>query len=52
MARDRIPDCRLATIDGAGHQVHANRPEEFLGYVERFLSAPGQSHCAERVGHF
>jgi 3-oxoadipate enol-lactonase len=40
---DRIPDCRLTTID-AGHMVHDERPDDFLREVRDFLSpapAPG-----------
>ncbi|MET7937366.1 alpha/beta hydrolase [Streptomyces sp. NPDC005322] len=35
---ERIPDCRLVTID-AGHLVHERCPEEFLTAVEVFLAA-------------
>ncbi|MEU8828374.1 alpha/beta hydrolase [Streptomyces sp. NPDC048636] len=33
---ERIPDCRLVTID-AGHLVHQRCPDEFLAAVEAFL---------------
>ncbi|MCW8376497.1 alpha/beta fold hydrolase [Streptomyces justiciae] len=33
-----IPDARFVTVDGAGHLVHENRPEEFLAAVEPFLA--------------
>ncbi|MFI0779906.1 alpha/beta fold hydrolase [Streptomyces sp. NPDC021212] len=33
---DRIPDCRLVTID-AGHLVHQTRPAEFLAAIGGFL---------------
>jgi esterase len=32
-----MPDCRLVTIDGAGHDIHGSRPEEFLEPVLLFL---------------
>jgi pimeloyl-ACP methyl ester carboxylesterase len=32
-----IPDCRLITIEGAGHNVHTTRPKEFLAAVRPFL---------------
>jgi pimeloyl-ACP methyl ester carboxylesterase len=35
----RVPDGRLVTIDGAGHQVHRTRPTEFLAAVRDFLNA-------------
>ncbi|MDT0542741.1 MULTISPECIES: alpha/beta hydrolase [Streptomyces] len=35
---ERIPDCRLVTID-AGHLVHETRPGEFLAEVRPFLEA-------------
>jgi pimeloyl-ACP methyl ester carboxylesterase len=35
---ERIPDCRLVTID-AGHLVHETHPEEFLAEVRPFLEA-------------
>ena len=34
----RIPGCRLVTIEGAGHEVHSARHEQFLTVVEGFLS--------------
>jgi pimeloyl-ACP methyl ester carboxylesterase len=36
----RIPDARLVTIDGAGHLVHATRPDEFIARVREFLLDP------------
>jgi pimeloyl-ACP methyl ester carboxylesterase len=33
-----MPDASLVTID-AGHNVHAERPAEFLAAVEGFLAA-------------
>ncbi len=33
----RIPDCRLVTIEGAGHRVHDSKPDAFLGVVREFL---------------
>lgn len=32
-----VPDGRLVTIEGAGHQAHENRPDEFLAEVLPFL---------------
>lgn len=34
-----IPDARLVTIEGAGHQVHTARPAEFLAALRPFLDA-------------
>jgi len=36
LARE-IPDARIAAIPGAGHNVHVERPEAFLGAVFPFL---------------
>jgi esterase len=33
-----IPECRLVTIEGAGHEVHSARQEQFLAVVEEFLA--------------
>jgi esterase len=33
-----VPDCRLVTIEGAGHSVHRNRLSEYLEIVRNFLS--------------
>ncbi|WP_244199631.1 alpha/beta fold hydrolase [Amycolatopsis thailandensis] len=35
--RGLIPDCRLVTVEGAGHRVHSVRPEEFAAVVGEFL---------------
>jgi len=32
-----IPNARLATIDGAGHLVHATKPDQFISLVREFL---------------
>jgi len=32
-----IPNCRLVTIDGAGHAVHQNRPSEYIDLLKDFL---------------
>ncbi|OXM51354.1 alpha/beta hydrolase [Amycolatopsis alba DSM 44262] len=37
--RGLIPDCRLVTIDGAGHRVHSARPAEFAAVAGEFLGA-------------
>lgn len=33
-----FPQARIATVEGAGHWLHAERPEAFLAAVEAFLS--------------
>jgi esterase len=33
-----IPRCRLVTIEGAGHEVHSARHEQFLALLEEFLA--------------
>jgi pimeloyl-ACP methyl ester carboxylesterase len=38
-----IPNCRFASIEGAGHTVHRNRPAEFLAIVRDFLAQPATS---------
>jgi esterase len=35
--RKRFTDCRLETIAGAGHWVHAEKPKEFFEAVRRFI---------------
>ncbi|WP_345567380.1 alpha/beta hydrolase [Nonomuraea rosea] len=32
-----VPDCRLVTVEDAGHRVHSVRPEEFWAVVAPFL---------------
>jgi pimeloyl-ACP methyl ester carboxylesterase len=32
-----FPKAQFVTIAGAGHQVHADRPEEFLAQLRPFL---------------
>lgn len=32
-----IPNCRLVTIEDAGHSVHQNRPSEYIELVKDFL---------------
>lgn len=39
--RARFPAARLATVPGAGHWVHSENPEAFLGLVEPFLAGGG-----------
>ena len=34
---ERIPDARLATIEGAGHLVPGDNPVEFIREVSKFL---------------
>jgi pimeloyl-ACP methyl ester carboxylesterase len=36
---ERLPDGRLIEIEGAGHTVPADRPEEFVRQIRAFLSA-------------
>jgi pimeloyl-ACP methyl ester carboxylesterase len=36
-----IPDCRLVTIEGAGHSVHQNRPSEYNDPLRDFLFRQG-----------
>jgi pimeloyl-ACP methyl ester carboxylesterase len=36
---DRMPDATLVTIAGAGHNVHVDRPAEYLAAVDSFLAA-------------
>jgi pimeloyl-ACP methyl ester carboxylesterase len=36
---DLMPDATLVTIAGAGHNVHSDRPAEFLAAVDGFLAA-------------
>ena len=33
-----IPGCRFVTIEGAGHEVHSARHEQFLAVVDEFLA--------------
>jgi esterase len=33
----QIPDCRLVTIEGAGHTVHKNRPQQYKDLLRDFL---------------
>lgn len=35
--RERIPDCRLVVVPGAGHEVMIDRPDAFNELVARFL---------------
>jgi len=37
--RERFPAAQFETIDGAGHWLHADRPEAFARTVQSFLSA-------------
>ena len=34
-----IPDCRLVTVEGAGHSVPLDQPERFAAVVRTFLSS-------------
>ncbi|MCS7476782.1 alpha/beta fold hydrolase [Umezawaea endophytica] len=33
-----LPQARLEVVEGAGHWIHVDRPDEFCGHVERFLA--------------
>ncbi|HWL26761.1 MAG TPA: alpha/beta hydrolase, partial [Ureibacillus sp.] len=35
----RIPNCKLVTIEGAGHEVHAGNLSAFLTAVKSFLDS-------------
>lgn len=41
-ARTWFPACRLVTVDGAGHWVHAEKRSEFVQRLVRFLEMPGR----------
>ncbi|MFN2375161.1 MAG: 2-succinyl-6-hydroxy-2,4-cyclohexadiene-1-carboxylate synthase, partial [Candidatus Binatia bacterium] len=34
-----LPNARLADVDGAGHNVHLEKPEEYIAIVDAFLAA-------------
>jgi pimeloyl-ACP methyl ester carboxylesterase len=36
----RIPRARLVTVEGAGHFVHATKPDEFIAHARAFLLEP------------
>lgn len=36
---EHFPEAELATIDGAGHWLHAEKPKEFYQSVDRFLQS-------------
>ena len=38
----RFPNAERRRIPGAGHWVHAERPDEFVGAIEDFLRRPGR----------
>ncbi|CAO3430112.1 alpha/beta fold hydrolase [Azospirillum doebereinerae] len=37
LIRRRFPKAEISMIEGAGHWLHAERPEEFAGLIERFV---------------
>lgn len=48
--RTLFPRARFATVKGAGHWVHADRPEAFLAIVQTFLAA-GEGGGGSKGGH-
>ncbi len=38
--REYFPSAKFVTLEGAGHWLHAERPEEFADEVLKFLTAP------------
>jgi 2-succinyl-6-hydroxy-2,4-cyclohexadiene-1-carboxylate synthase len=44
------PAARVATVPGAGHAVHLERPDTTAALVEAFLTATGEQGPAERPG--
>jgi len=36
--RDALPNARCAIVDGVGHNVHLEKPDEFIALVDGFLS--------------
>lgn len=41
--RGMLPDARCAIVDGAGHNVHLEKPDEFLALVDGFLTLQDQT---------
>jgi pimeloyl-ACP methyl ester carboxylesterase len=41
--RALIRNGTFATVGGAGHMMHHERPEELAALIERFLDLPGQA---------
>ena len=41
-----FPNARIARVAGAGHWLHAERPQAFLDIVEPFLAAPASRAIA------
>ena len=39
--KDRLPHAHLAVVDGAGHNVHLEKPDEYLEIVGNFLAHHG-----------
>jgi 2-succinyl-6-hydroxy-2,4-cyclohexadiene-1-carboxylate synthase len=44
---DSIPDATLEVIAGAGHSVHLEQPDAFVGVLDRWLAAEGQADRGE-----
>ena len=36
--RAALPNARCAIVEGAGHNIHLERPDEFIALVDGFLS--------------
>ncbi|WP_130802870.1 alpha/beta fold hydrolase [Acinetobacter ihumii] len=41
--RDQFPNAEIKTIEGVGHWLHAEKPEEVVGLIQTFLSEQGES---------
>jgi pimeloyl-ACP methyl ester carboxylesterase len=48
--RDRIPNARIAVIDGPTHEIYVDRPLECLAAVEQFLGELDRSVQGVRTG--
>jgi pimeloyl-ACP methyl ester carboxylesterase len=41
--RDKLPNCRFALVDGAGHAVEDDQPKTFISTVSDFINRQGAS---------
>jgi pimeloyl-ACP methyl ester carboxylesterase len=48
LMHERIPDATLVVVEGAGHMPNLERPAEFNGALERFLSSVADTALTER----